>query len=115
MARALGSRVYPGPAKEIGWAPIALTAAGKQSVARHFEGTPVLHWHGDTFDLPTGTELLASTTICQNQAFRYGHHGIAFQFHPEGSARHFERWLIGHAAEIAGCLDYRSPLCEPIR
>ena len=101
MARALGSRVYPGPAKEIGWAPITLTAAGKQSAARHFDGAPVLHWHGDTFDLPAGTELLASTDLCQNQAFTYGRHALAFQFHPEASALHFERWLIGHAAEIA--------------
>jgi GMP synthase (glutamine-hydrolysing) len=101
FARALGSRVYPGPAKEIGWAPIALTSAGKQSAAWRLEGGPVLHWHGDTFDLPAGTELLASTDLCQNQAFTYGRHAIAFQFHPEASARHFERWLIGHAVEIA--------------
>lgn len=29
MARALGSRVYPGPRKEIGWAPVALTPEGE--------------------------------------------------------------------------------------
>jgi GMP synthase (glutamine-hydrolysing) len=100
FARVLGSTVYPGPAKEIGWAPITLTTAGKQSAARHLEGVPILHWHGDTFDLPVGTELLASTALCRNQAFTYGRHAIAFQFHPEASERHFERWLIGHAVEI---------------
>jgi GMP synthase (glutamine-hydrolysing) len=102
FARALGSRVYPGPAKEIGWAPVILTEAGKQSVTKHFDGVPVLHWHGDTFDLPAGAERLASTAVCQNQAFTYGHRAIAFQFHPEASGQNFERWLIGHAVEIAG-------------
>lgn len=100
FARALGARVYPGPAKEIGWAPVTLTVEGKQSSLRFLEGLPVLHWHGDTFDLPKGTQLLASTEVCKNQAFSYGKSLIAFQFHPEASAKHFERWLIGHAAEI---------------
>jgi len=102
FARALGARVYAGPEKEIGWAPVTLTADGKLSPLRCLEGVPVLHWHGDTFDLPEGARLLASTKICQNQAFSYGGSVLAFQFHPEASAKNFERWLIGHAAEIAG-------------
>jgi GMP synthase (glutamine-hydrolysing) len=101
FARAMGSHAYPGPAKEIGWAPLVFTEAGKHSVARHLEGGPVLHWHGDTFDLPAGAELLASTAICRNQAFTRGRNVIAFQFHPEASAKHFERWLIGHACELS--------------
>jgi GMP synthase (glutamine-hydrolysing) len=101
MARALGARVYPGPAKEIGWASIALTEAGGSGPLRHLEGGPVLHWHGDTFDLPEGAERLASTAICANQAFAHGRHALAFQFHPEAEAEGFERWLIGHAVEIA--------------
>jgi len=102
LARALGSRVYPGPAKEIGWAPVTLTVAGRRSAARHLQGGPVLHWHGDTFDLPAGAELLASTAICANQAFSYGAGTLAFQFHPEATTGNFELWLIGHCVEIAG-------------
>jgi GMP synthase (glutamine-hydrolysing) len=101
MARALGEEVYPGPAKEIGFAPIALTVAGEASCLRYFSDFPVLHWHGDTFDLPAGATLLASTEICENQAFSYGNSAIAFQFHPEAGSRGFERWLIGHTMELS--------------
>ncbi len=101
MARALGARVYPGPAKEIGFAPIELTTAGRASCLSVFEDQPVLHWHGDTFDLPAGATLLASTPICTQQAFAFGHNAIGFQFHPEAGAEGFERWLIGHTCELA--------------
>jgi GMP synthase (glutamine-hydrolysing) len=102
MARALGSRVYPGPAKEIGWASITLTEAGQRSAARHLRSGPVLHWHGDTFDLPAGAELLASTTVCRNQAFSHGPNALAFQFHPEAAEENLELWFVGHAIEISG-------------
>lgn len=101
MARALGARVYPGSGKEIGLAPIALTAAGRASCLAAIGEGPVLHWHGDTFDLPAGAERLAATPLYANQAFRVGDHAIAFQFHPEAGGPGFERWLIGHAAELA--------------
>ena len=102
IARALGSRVYPTGVKEIGWAPLELSTAGHSGVLRHLEGLDVLHWHGDTFDLPTGCDLLASTPVCRNQAFARGPNLLALQFHPEVDARNIERWLIGHACELAG-------------
>jgi GMP synthase (glutamine-hydrolysing) len=101
VARALGSRVYPGPAKEIGWGDIQLTTAGLAGPLRHLDGHRVLHWHGDTFDLPEGCERLASTAICENQAFARGAKLLGLQFHPEVLGQNIERWLIGHAAEIA--------------
>ncbi|AWK85177.1 glutamine amidotransferase [Azospirillum thermophilum] len=103
MARALGAKVYPGPWPEIGFAPIRLTAEGRESCLAPFaeEGATVLHWHGDTFDLPDGAVRLASTAVCRNQAFAWGRNAIAFQFHPEARLAGFERWLIGHACEIA--------------
>ena len=100
MARALGARVYPGRAKEIGWKPLSLTAAGEQLLAP-LKNLPVLHWHGDTFDLPAGAVNLASTPDCDQQAFTHGKHALAFQFHPEAQEKGFERWLVGHACEIA--------------
>lgn len=104
MARALGARVYSGPRPEIGFGAIRLTSAGERSCLAPFgeEDATVLHWHGDTFDLPRGAERLASTDICENQAFSWGANAIGFQFHPEVRCRGFERWLIGHACEISG-------------
>jgi GMP synthase (glutamine-hydrolysing) len=100
MASALGARVYPGPQKEIGWAPIALTPEGRNGPLRHLANVPVLHWHGDTFTLPDGAVRLASTPLTQNQAFAIGRHALALQFHAEVAAKGFERWLIGHTLEI---------------
>lgn len=101
MAAALGARVYPGPGKEIGVSGLELTEAGKRSCLAPLAGQPVLHWHGDTFDLPEGAELLASTAQYENQAFSLGRNALALQFHPEVDSSRFERWLIGHSAELA--------------
>ncbi len=62
---------------------------------------PVLHWHGDTFDLPQGCTLLASTPLCRNQAFACGTNVLGLQFHPEVRGAGFEHCLLGHASELA--------------
>lgn len=107
MARALGARVTPVGQKEIGWAPITLTAAGYDSCLRHLDGgdTAVLHWHGDTFDLPHGAVRLGSTELCENQAFAWGTAALALQFHAEAAGPALEAWFVGHAAEIAATPD----------
>ncbi len=101
IAAALDARVAPGPAKEIGYAPIDLTEAGKRSVLAPFEGVDVLHWHGDNLDLPANAERLASTKICPTQAFTIGTHVLGLQFHIETKPQMLESWLIGHAVELS--------------
>ena len=106
VARALDASVYSMGIKEIGFAPIQLTPDGLRSCLSAFvEDGVVLHWHGDTFNLPERAVCLAHTTACANQAFAYGPKVLGLQFHLEMSLPSFERWLIGHACELAasGC------------
>ena len=102
IASALGAEVYPGKEKEIGWYPLDLTEAGKHSALRYLsaEHCSMLHWHGETFDLPDGAVLLASSEKYPNQAFSYGENTLALQFHPEVTQHAMEKWFIGHIGEI---------------
>lgn len=109
MAAALGSDVYKGSGCEIGFAPVDLTP-DLTSPLRHVAGVPVLHWHGDTFDLPGGTELLA-TTPRYRQGFRRGRNLLALQFHAEmGEDARFEAWL-----DYLDCPKHRGSLTEEYR
>jgi GMP synthase (glutamine-hydrolysing) len=104
LAAALGARVYPGAAGvEIGWKTIQAAGAVIPSWFMPLlkDDLKVLHWHGDTFDLPQGAQWLAKTDIYDSQAFRIGKHALALQFHPEVTAEGLERWYIGHAAELS--------------
>jgi GMP synthase (glutamine-hydrolysing) len=102
MAKALGARVFPGPVKEVGWGRIALTAAGRVSALKPLgdAGAVVLHWHGDTFDLPEGAVRLAANANYQNQAFSYDEHALALQFHLEADSAVLENWYGGNASDL---------------
>lgn len=99
IAAALGGKVYSGPTKEIGWSKLHL-ASVENNPLQALEDIQVLHWHGDTFDLPAQAELLASSKLYPHQAFRVGNHILALQFHPEIASDSLEKWLIGHTGEL---------------
>jgi GMP synthase - Glutamine amidotransferase domain len=104
MAAALGSDVYPGGnGKEIGWAPISGVPGIKPPSWFQPLLAPdlhLLHWHGDTFDLPAGAALIASTEHYCNQAFIVNSSSLGLQFHPEVQVNALESWYVGHAAEL---------------
>ncbi len=82
IASALGSRVYAGTQREIGWFDIE--AVPHPGNAFTFpKTTPVFHWHGETFDLPPGAVHLARSAACEHQAFQIGTNVIGLQFHLE--------------------------------
>ena len=92
MAAAMGARVYPGPVKEVGFHPLA--RVDRTSPLRHLEDVALLHWHGDTFDLPNDVELLGSSEAYPHQAFRRGPNLLALQFHAEmGLDPRFDAWV----------------------
>jgi len=104
VAHCLGSEVYRGPEEEVGWHSIELTGDGlKDPLMRKLAIHPrvedfwkkfkVFHWHGDTFDLPIGAVLLASSEQYKNQAFRYKNNVYAFQFHIEVTKEMIREWL----------------------
>lgn len=83
IASALGGRVYRNPFKEIGWFPVHGTAPADHSTFCLPPSLEAFHWHGDTFDLPTGSIHLARSEGCENQAFQLGQSVIGLQFHLE--------------------------------
>jgi GMP synthase-like glutamine amidotransferase len=105
MAKAAGGSVSANPVKEIGW--------GEVEVARNAQAAEWLgdtrsfnsfHWHGETFSLPPGATLIASSTHCRNQMFVLGRHHLSMQCHVEMTPELIETWCAGGAAEIAACV-----------
>jgi GMP synthase-like glutamine amidotransferase len=109
LAASLGARVYAGPDPEVGVLPVTLTADGAADPL--FAGLPAtfstLQWHGDTFDLPGGATLLASSPAFPNQAFRYGRAAYGIQFHLEVLPAMARDWAqvpeyVGYADRVLG-------------
>ena len=93
IAKTLGSRVYSNGKKEIGWEPVSFTDAAQNDALFHGHHSEVIfHWHGETFDLPQGAELLASSAACRHQAFRFGDRVYGLQFHLEVTPQMITRW-----------------------
>lgn len=84
LADVFGARVYPNSTKEIGWYPVVRengAAAPLRAILP--EEIEVLHWHGDTFDIPAQGQTLCSSEACRNQGFMIGARIIALQYHLE--------------------------------
>ena len=95
IARALGAAVRRNPVKEIGWYDVRFTAgAGEDRLFRGLSTESVFHWHGETFDLPSGAELLASSDLCRHQAYRIGERVYAIQFHLEVTPEMIAAWCV---------------------
>jgi GMP synthase-like glutamine amidotransferase len=113
LAAAAGARVYPNtrrtpegevvPAREVGWGPVDFAGgqvAREPALVGMRSRELVLHWHGDTFDIPRGAVPLASTAVCRNQAFRLGWRSFGLQFHCELAAEDVAVWVREDAAYV---------------
>lgn len=95
IAKTLGAPVYRNPQKEIGWYDVSPTDdAGSDPLLGELQKSEkIFQWHGETFDIPKSTRHLAFSSICANQAFRYGAKVYGFQFHMEVDEPMIHRWL----------------------
>ncbi len=102
LARALGATVARGPAPEIGIYPLTLTDAGRREpLLDGLDGAAMFHWHADTFAVPAGAELLASSARYAHQAFRAGARTFGVQFHPECDRAMRLDWAARGGDELA--------------
>jgi GMP synthase-like glutamine amidotransferase len=104
LAAAGGGSVYRDPkGPEIGWAPVHLGPACQDDPL--FAGLPssltVLHWHGETLDVPPGSQRLISNTAYANQAYRIGDMAWGVQFHLEVTTDAVEGFLDAFAEDVA--------------
>src|SRR5687767_2628136 len=120
LAEALGAKVYRNKYREIGWFPIQRVPGNSTSAL--FAVLPatveVFHWHGDTFDLPAGAALLASSEACRNQGFIYGNQILALQFHLETTPQNAAEFIAHGGDELDGSRfvqDAATILAEPQR
>ena len=137
LAAAAGARVYantrpgqdgkPVPVREVGWAPVDFLGVEREPALAGLRARELmLHWHGDTYDLPPGAVHLASTPACRHQAFRLGPRQFGLQFHPELEAETIATWVRedadyvraangeGGAARILADTDRYLPEARPI-
>jgi len=124
IADALGSRVTQNPVHEIGWFPIRFTAEAHARFPKLPAAATVLHWHGDTFELPPAATRLAASEGCPEQGFVVKGKCLGLQFHlemdpelvrqtVEGSSD-FSRWPKGPYVQnpktiLAGASTYSAP------
>lgn len=104
LAAAAGGKVYAGTGTEVGWGEVSLTDEGRgdELFAAVQDPLPVLHWHQETFDLPEGSVLLASSDKYTNQAFRVGTNAYGLQFHLEITGEMVQEWVAEDGELDAG-------------
>lgn len=102
VARAYGGENILGRPVEFGWHAVRPTEAGRDDpvIAGLGGGSPIFHWHEDTFSLPAGAIHLATSDMTQNQAFRLGRATYGIQFHFEADRPLIEGWNRDFAGSI---------------
>lgn len=98
LADVLGARVVQNPLREIGWFPIETTPEFLQEFPTHPHKQTVLHWHGDTFELPAGAIRVATSEACKEQGFYIPGSCLGLQFHVESTDASVTS-LMAHCAD----------------
>lgn len=101
IAKALGGTVSANPVREVGWFAVQKRVEGQnnpwlQDLPQCFE---VLHWHGETFSIPSGATPLLCSDDCANQAFSVGS-ALALQFHVEMTEAMVKEWIARNTEDL---------------
>ncbi|MDP6523616.1 MAG: type 1 glutamine amidotransferase [Kiritimatiellia bacterium] len=111
IADVLGGKVRKGEHAEIGWHDVQMSGdcTSASTVSVFPESFTPFHWHGDTFDLPSGSIHLASSAGCENQAFEYRENVVGLQFHLESTGSSIDSLITHCGDEIIGGRYIQSP------
>lgn len=99
IASALGAKISPNEHREFGWFDVTPTSES-DDVFHLPADMKVLHWHNETFNLPSGAQRIARSEACANQAFQFGKKVIALQFHLETTPESLDERLEAYGDEL---------------
>ncbi len=101
ISKALGGIITANPVREIGWHPVRKSDTG--TAEKWLAGLPremtLFHWHGETFSIPAGAEVILENDTCAHQAFAIGN-TLALQCHVEMQAPMVAEWAALYKDEI---------------
>ena len=101
VSKALGGAISANPVKEIGWHRVRKSKT--PAAAKWLEGLPdemtLFHWHGETFSIPEGAEVILENNHCAHQAFALGN-TLALQCHIEMMEPMVSEWATLYAHEL---------------
>lgn len=95
LAWSLGRDVVRAPEREVGYEPIAPTAAAVDDPVsvRVVPEDRVFQWHMDTYELPDGATLLATGHRVRHQAYRVEDRTWGVQWHLDVDRAEVDLWL----------------------
>lgn len=101
ICKALGGITSANPVKEIGWHRVGKcnTPAAEKWLAGLPGETTLFHWHGETFSIPDGAEVILESEHCAHQAFATGN-TLALQCHVEMMPPMVAEWAALYAHEL---------------
>ncbi|MCP5513141.1 MAG: type 1 glutamine amidotransferase [Leptospiraceae bacterium] len=93
IADSLGSKVKKGEkGQELGWGKVELLGNHPFFEGLDSRDITVFHFHGDTFDLPEGSDHLAQSDLYPSQMFAIDGRAIGIQFHIEITEMILKNW-----------------------
>lgn len=105
IAKTFGAKITTSPVKEVGWAPVYLKSDKISGIS---ENLIAMHWHGETFEIPSNGELLFSSDKLRNQGFIIGDRIVGLQFHFELATDNVREIVTNDSKYIDGSIFHQN-------